>query len=55
LFIRHLPNLSPAEILDMKRFNPRSPAEIEEEKAEQEFLNGSGSSPTPKDTNHQHH
>lgn len=54
LFIRHLPNLSPAEIVEMKRFNPRSPAELEEEKAEQEFLNGSNSSPT-KDTNHPQH
>jgi mono/diheme cytochrome c family protein len=40
LFIRHLPNLSPEEIRDMERFNPKSEAEREEEKEEQEFLNG---------------
>jgi Cytochrome C oxidase, cbb3-type, subunit III len=41
LFIRHLPSLTAAEIHDMERFNPRSDAEREEEKQEQEFLNGS--------------
>ena len=40
LFIRHLPNLSAEEIREMERFNPRSDAEREEEKEEQEFLNG---------------
>ena len=40
LFIRHLPNLSPEEIRDMERFNPKSDAEREEDKEEQEFLNG---------------
>jgi hypothetical protein len=43
LFIRHLPGLSAGEIHDMERFNPRSDAEREEEKEEQEFLNGSPS------------
>lgn len=40
LFIRHLPQLTPAEIHDMERFNPKSVAEQEEEKEEEEFLNG---------------
>jgi mono/diheme cytochrome c family protein len=39
-FIRHLPNLTPGEIEDMKHYNPRSPAEMQEEKEEEEFLNG---------------
>jgi len=39
-FIRHLPNLTPAELRDMERFNPKSAAEQEEEKEEQEFLEG---------------
>jgi mono/diheme cytochrome c family protein len=39
-FIRHLPNLTPDEIEDMKHYNPRSPAEMQEEKEEEEFLNG---------------
>lgn len=40
-FIRHLPSLSAAELEDMKHYNPRSPAEMEEEKQDEEFLNGS--------------
>ncbi len=40
LFIRHLPQLSPAELKDMEQFNPRSMAEQQEEKEEDEFLNG---------------
>lgn len=39
-FIRHLPHLTAAEIHDMERFNPRSDADREEEKEEQQFLNG---------------
>ena len=39
-FIRHLPHLTAAEIHDMEHFNPRSDADREEEKEEQEFLNG---------------
>ena len=39
-FIRHLPHLTDAEIRDMERFNPRSAADREEEKEEQEFLKG---------------
>ena len=50
LFIRHLPELTPDEIHDMERFNPRSPAEMEEQKAEQDFLNG-GAEPAT----HKHH
>jgi mono/diheme cytochrome c family protein len=49
-FIRHLPSLTAQELHDMERFNPRSPAEIEEEKAEQDFLNG-GAEPAA----HDHH
>ena len=45
LFVRHLPSLTAGEIRDMRRFNPRSDADREEEKEEQEFLNGS---PSPK-------
>lgn len=41
LFIRHLPQLSPDELHDMERFNPKSAVEQEEEKEEEEFLKGS--------------
>ncbi len=39
-FIRHLPQLSPAELEDMKHFNPQSPMEMQEQREEEEFLNG---------------
>ena len=39
-FIRHLPSLSPDQINDMQKFNPRSPAELREEEEEEEFLKG---------------
>ena len=45
LFIRHLPKLSPDEIRDMERFNPKSMVEQVEEKEEEEFLKG-GPMPT---------
>jgi mono/diheme cytochrome c family protein len=39
-FIRHLPQLTTEERLEMSRHNPKSPAEREEDKQEEEFLNG---------------
>jgi mono/diheme cytochrome c family protein len=39
-FIRQLPRLSPDEIKDMEKFNPQSPAELQEQKEEEDFLNG---------------
>ena len=38
-FIRRLPNLSSEELEDMQKFNPQSPAELEEQRKEEEFLN----------------
>ncbi len=40
LFIRQLPHLTQGDLDDMKEYNPRSPAEIKEERLEEEFLNG---------------
>ena len=45
IFIRHLPQLSQDELGEMERFNPKSIAEQEEEKQEEEFLN-SGARPS---------
>jgi mono/diheme cytochrome c family protein len=39
-FIRHLPRLSESEQERMKELNPRSPEEIRQEIAEEEFLRG---------------
>ena len=51
LFIRHLPQLTPAELHDMERFNPRSLVEQQEEKHEEDFLNG-GPSAAPHSEKH---
>jgi hypothetical protein len=39
-FIRHLPQLSQDEERQMQRLNPKTPDELEEERQEEEFLNG---------------
>ena len=44
-FIRHLPTITPEEIAEMERLNPRSPAETLEEKAIDDFLSGSDPAP----------
>jgi len=39
-FIRHLPQLSPQEEIEMSELNPKSPDEIREEQEERDFLQG---------------
>lgn len=51
-FIRHLPKLTPGEEAQMESLNPKGPDEWQEEKEEQEFLNG-GQAPDP--TSHAPH
>lgn len=41
-FIRHLPDLSPEELLEMERLNPRTPAEVEDREETRAFLEGGG-------------
>lgn len=54
-FIRHLPKLTPAELNEMKKFNPVSPDEYERMKAEEAFLAGeTEAEPPPPATGHQH-
>lgn len=48
-FIRHLPNLSDAELEEMRRLNPRSPAELMREREVEEFLSGKE---TPTEVRH---
>lgn len=55
LFIRHLAQMTPEEMKQMERFNPRSPAEIEEERAEQEFLSGDDNSSQKPERKAKHH
>jgi mono/diheme cytochrome c family protein len=52
-FIRHLPALSPEEIREMEKLNPKSPDELEEERQEEEFLKGQTPGKAPKQ--HHHH
>jgi mono/diheme cytochrome c family protein len=40
IFIRHLPQITPEELQEMNALNPKTEAEREEEKEEQNFLNG---------------
>lgn len=40
LFIRHLPNITPEEIADMKKENPMTRAEREEQEMFEQFLSG---------------
>ena len=37
-FIRHLPEITKAELREMKRLNPKSPEELEEEAETENFL-----------------
>ena len=39
-FIRHLPKLTPAELTEMTRYNPKSPAQVERDKDIDNFLKG---------------
>jgi mono/diheme cytochrome c family protein len=52
-FIRELPKLTPEKIDEMKRLNPRSPAEIQQETEEERFLRGDDT-PSPRTTTHEH-
>ena len=52
-FIRHLPALSPGEIKEMEKLNPKSPDELEEERQEEQFLKGQTPEEAPKE--HHHH
>jgi mono/diheme cytochrome c family protein len=54
-FIRRLPKLTPEELEEMESLNPRPPAEIRQQIAEDEFLKGGDEKPpsTPA-TSHKH-
>jgi mono/diheme cytochrome c family protein len=54
-FIRRLPRLTPEELDEMQSLNPRSPAEVWQEIAEEEFLKGGGEKPpSAATTPHKH-
>jgi hypothetical protein len=47
-FVRRLPQVTPEEIEEMETLNPKSPAEVRQEIAEEEFLKGAGDRPQHK-------
>jgi mono/diheme cytochrome c family protein len=51
--IRHLHELTPEQLKEMEKMNPKSPAEIEEEREEEEFLRG-GAEPEPEPSQKPH-
>ena len=53
-FIRHLPKLTPEEIAEMEKLNPKSPEEWQQMQQETAFLAGSNV-PAPSATDHHHH
>lgn len=53
-FIRHLPQLTPAEKAQMESLNPKSPDEFREEQEERNFLNGEAESSIPQTATHHH-
>lgn len=53
LFIRHLPQLTVSERMEMEQYNPKGPGDRAEEQQEDDFLNGKA--PAPKqEPRHQH-
>jgi mono/diheme cytochrome c family protein len=54
LFIRHLPQLTAEERIEMERYNPKGPHDRAEEQEEEDFLNGSAPQPN-SDAAHHHH
>ena len=56
VFIRHLPQLTPAEEREMEALNPKSPGEKQEEQEEEQFLNERqpGNQAPKRPTHHNH-
>jgi len=53
-FIRHLPQLTDEERMEMEQYNPKSPGDREEEQEENEFLGGKPMQQKPEGTHHHH-
>ncbi|MBS1839617.1 MAG: c-type cytochrome [Acidobacteria bacterium] len=53
-FIRHLPQLTVEERMEMERYNPKGPEEREEEKQEDDFFNGAAPQPSTGMEHHHH-
>ena len=53
-FIRHLPKITPEEVEQMERANPKSPERIRQQIDEEKFLGGDTEEPAPHEETHQH-
>ena len=53
-FIRHLPALTPEERIEMEKYNPKGPEDLQEEQEEKEFLSGAPAKPSAKQEHHHH-
>ncbi len=51
-FIRHLPQLSPEERMEMERYNPKGPEDRQEEQEENDFLQGQPVQQKPQGAHH---
>lgn len=51
-FIRHLPQLTMEERMEMERYNPKGPDDRAEERQEEEFLNGGAPQPNSGEMHH---
>jgi len=51
-FIRHLPRLTEEERVEMERYNPKGPEDLEEEQEENDFLRGAPIQQKPEETHH---
>lgn len=51
-FIRYLPQLTAEERIEMERYNPKSPGDVEEEQEENDFLRGAPMQQKPGATHH---
>ena len=51
-FIRHLPQLSDEERMEMERYNPKGPEDLEEEQEENDFLRGAPMQQKAEGTHH---
>jgi mono/diheme cytochrome c family protein len=53
-FIRHLPALTAEERIEMGKYNPKSPEDLEEEEREREFLDGTLEKSSSRPEHHHH-
>ena len=53
-FIRHLPQLTPEELDQMKELNPKTKKDLKEEAASGQFLQGGDAAAARNDSGHHH-